>query len=120
MDLFNKRLINEYIGKNIYIVSDKGLFYTEIIEKIINFLNQDSGRTKEKSIQTLFLQRIFEQILGYSSQLSGEKKYNLLIEPTTDYDSTEADGALGFFEPGVKKVKAVIELKPSNVDLDKK
>jgi hypothetical protein len=67
MDLFNKRLINEYIGKNIYIVSDKGLFYTEIIEKIINFLNQDSGRTKEKSIQTLFLQRIFEQILGYGA-----------------------------------------------------
>ena len=30
MDLFNKRLINEYIGKNIYIVSDKGLFYTEL------------------------------------------------------------------------------------------
>ena len=27
---------------------------------------------------------------------------------------------LAFFKPGVKKVKAVIELKPSNVDLDKK
>ncbi|MCL4386460.1 MAG: N-6 DNA methylase [Cyanobacteria bacterium] len=120
MDLFNKRLIQEYIEKNIYTVSDKGSLYTEIIEKIINFLNRDADKTKEKSIQSLFLQRIFEQILGYPSQLSGEKKYNLLIEPTTDFDSTEADGALGFFETDLKKVKAVIELKPSNIDLDKK
>lgn len=120
MDLFNKRLIQEYIEKNIYTVSEKGSSNTEIIGKIINFLNQDADKTKEKSIQSLFLQRIFEQILGYPSQLSGEKKYNLLIEPTTDYDSTEADGALGFFEADLKKVRAVIELKPANVDLDKK
>ena len=120
MDLFNKRLINEYIEKNIYTISDKGLLHTEIIKKIINFLKQDADRTKEKPIQTLFLQRVFEQILGYPSQLSGEKKYNLLIEPTTDYDSTEPDGALGFFESDLKKVKAVIELKPTNIDLDKK
>jgi len=118
MDLFNKKIINEYIEKNIYKISDKGLPHTEIIEKIINFLKQDADRTKEKSIQTLFLQKVFEEILGYPSQLSDEKKYNLLIEPTTDFDSTEPDGALGFFD--LKKVRAVIELKPSNTDLDKK
>ena len=120
MDLFNKRIINEYIEKNIYAISDKGLLHLEIIERIKNFLKQDADRTKEKSIQTLFLQRVFEEILGYLSQLSGEKKYNLLIEPTTDFDATEPDGALGFFDTNLKKVRAVIELKPSNIDLDKK
>jgi len=120
MDLFNKRIINEYIEKNIYAISDKGLLHLEIIERIKNFLKQDADRTKEKSIQTLFLQRVFEEILGYPSQLSGEKKYNLLIEPTTDFDSTEPDGALGFFDLNLKKVRAVIELKSSNIDLDKK
>jgi len=120
MDLFNKRLINEYTEKNIYTVRDKELFHTEIIERIINFIKHDADRTKEKPIQTLFLQRVFEEILGYPSQLSGEKKYNLLIEPTTDFDSTEPDGALGFFDSDLKRFKAVIELKPSNIDLDKK
>jgi len=120
MDLFNKRLIIEYLENNIYTISDKGLLHREIIEKIVNFLKQDPNRTKEKSIQSIFLQRIFEQILEYPSQLSGEKKYNLLIEPTADYDSSEPDGILGFFDLDSKKTKAVIELKSTKIDLDKK
>ena len=120
MELFNKRLIKQAIEKSHFIIAEKDAHTRDIITKIQDFLIKDKNRTKEKSIQSLYLQRIFEEILGYPSQLSGLDEYNLIIEPTTDYDSTEPDGALGFFSEKGKAVKAVIELKPSGTDLDKK
>lgn len=120
MNLFNRRLIKQAIEKSHFIVSEKDTYTIDTITRIQNFLIKDENRSKEKSIQSLYLQRIFEEILGYPSQLSGLDEYNLIVEPTTDYDSTEPDGALGFFGKKEKAVKAVIELKPAGTDLDKK
>ncbi len=119
MNLFNKRLLKQEIDKNLRINTKDFEDAQKVIQKVANFLKKDANRTKEESIQGLFLQRIFEAVLKYPSQLAGQSSYNLLIEPTTEYDSSKPDGALGFFNH-TKKVKAVIELKSSDINLDQK
>ena len=83
----------------------------------------NSGRiskTKEKSIQADFLNRIFGDVLGYdyrdAKQWNLDKEYTLL-------NGKRVDGALGYFRLNGDQVESdirtVIELKDANTDLDK-
>ncbi|MFY9821434.1 MAG: TaqI-like C-terminal specificity domain-containing protein [Thermoanaerobaculia bacterium] len=77
--------------------------------------------TKEKSLQSTFLQRVFVDILGYLDQGHGPGYWTLEAEPSTDVDARFPDGRIGFFTPYSPPVtRAVIELKDALTDLDAK
>jgi type I restriction-modification system DNA methylase subunit len=81
--------------------------------------NSDLLKTKETSVQGQFLSQIFGDVLGYAEMI-GNDEWNIVHELTSKHDGSEADGALGFFGAKAKDVRAVIELKDANSDLDKK
>ena len=70
-------------------------------------------RTKETAVQGAFMTRLFNQVFGYTEIVDDGDCYNQERETTTILDTTESDGALGFFykSTGVKDVRVVIELK---------
>ena len=81
----------------------------------------DLTKTKETSIQGLFLNQIFGEILGYTTVIDGGI-YNQIQEFNSTLDGSEADGALGFFnvQEKIRDVRVAIELKGADVPLDKK
>ncbi len=87
-----------------------------------NLLSGKFLNAKEEELQSLFLFRIFGDVLGYEYQKP--KEWNLKIELKTNFDSTKSDGAIGFFKIENQKelendVRAVIELKNARTSLDK-
>lgn len=77
-------------------------------------------KQNEKMLQGDFLKDFFQTILDYPSSTSTQGNYNFLQHPKTDSDKKrEPDGSLGFFG-NIRLTKAVIELKGSKSDLDKK
>src|SRR5688500_17964246 len=62
--------------------------------------DRDLSKTKEKSVQGLFLQKFFGEILGYTTSAEGEGEWNLIQHPTSEVDAQEPDGSLGFFTKG--------------------
>lgn len=91
------------------------LWHTSCTEK-------DLEKTKETSVQGLFMTRLFRGVFGYSEIVDEGDCYNQLRESKTVLDTTESDGALGFFykSTGTKDVRVVIELKDAKTPLDKK
>ena len=79
----------------------------------------DLQRTKETSIQGKFLESVFEKVLGYATFLGGGE-WNQIQEQKSKLDGSEADGVLGFFTAETKIIRAAIELKDANTNLDKK
>lgn len=119
MNIFNKRLLDSKLH-NFKLPDnydkEKAIKH---IRDLQHFLKNEASRTKETAIQGLFLQRIFEDILKYDSQLSGKKEHFLKIEPKTEADNTRPDGSLGIYGE-TSKTFAVIELKDANTTLDSK
>src|SRR5947209_3694400 len=121
MTLFNQKLSRERIARFDFPTGEKA---TQI-EKIISgwqysLRDSDLSKTKEKSIQGTFLIKFFEEILGYTSQATGQEEWNLIQHPASEVDAQEPDGSLGFYTKGEKITKAVIELKDAKTLLDKK
>lgn len=83
---------------------------------------KDLEKTKETSVQGLFMTRLFQGVFGYSEIVDAGDCYNQIRESKTVLDTTESDGALGFFykSTGVKDIRVVIELKDAKTSLDKK
>ena len=83
---------------------------------------KDLDKTKETSVQGLFMTRLFNGVFGYSEIVDVGDCYNQERENKTLLDTSEADGALGFFykTTGTKDVRVVIELKDAKTPLDKK
>ena len=83
---------------------------------------KDLDKTKETSVQGLFMTRLFNGVFGYSEIVDEGDCYNQERENKTVLDTSEADGALGFFykSTGEKDVRVVIELKDAKTSLDKK
>ena len=79
-------------------------------------------RTKETAVQGAFMTRLFNQVFGYAEIIDNADCYNQEREYKTVLDTTESDGALGFFNKsaGTKDVRVVIELKDARTPLDKK
>jgi type I restriction-modification system DNA methylase subunit len=121
MSLFNQKLCRERIARFDFPTGEKAAQ----IEKIISgwqrsLKDSDLSKTKEKSIQGQFLIKFFEDILGYTSQVSGKDEWSLIQHPQSEVDAQEPDGSLGFFTRVEKITKAVIELKDAKTPLDKK
>jgi len=83
---------------------------------------------KEEEIKPMFLTTFFGDILGY--EYKNSTKWNLRLENKTDFDSTKADAALGYFDfdktlQGFENlvrsdVRVVIEIKNARTTLDLK
>src|SRR6266704_481814 len=121
MSLFNQKLCRERIARFDFPTGEKAAQ----IEKIISgwqrsLRDSDLSKTKEKSIQGSFLIKFFEEILGYTSQVSGNGEWNLIQHPQSEVDAQEPDGSLGFYTKDEKQTRAVIELKDAKTQLDKK
>ncbi len=87
-----------------------------------NLLSGKYQQAKEEELQSLFLLKIFGDLLGYEYENPSE--WNLKIEHKTQFDNTKSDGAIGFFklENQIEienDVRAVIELKNARTSLDK-
>lgn len=121
MHLFNHKSLNQQLASYSFPQGED----LERIEALIAgwqeaLRDNDLSETKEKSVQGKFLGVFFEQILGYKDKTSGDKEWSLVAEPTTEVDSTEADGSIGFFTKDSEQTLGVIELKDAKTSLDKK
>jgi hypothetical protein len=121
MNLFNQKLCRERIARFDFPSGEKAAQIDKIIASWQYALrDSDLSKTKEKSVQGLFLIKFFEELLGYTSQVTGREEWNLIQHPASEVDAQEPDGSLGFFTKGEKITKAVIELKDAKTLLDKK
>ncbi|TAD95434.1 MAG: hypothetical protein EAZ97_15475 [Bacteroidetes bacterium] len=115
-DVFRNVLSSvENLDKKVKIIQN---WQKSIISKKIN-------TAKEEELQADFLYQFFGEILGYPYQQHLEST-QLRLEVKTLKDQSKADGALGYFEFDQEKqslkgdIRAVIELKDAQVNLDKK
>ena len=121
MNLFNQKLCRERIARFDFPTGEKAAQIEKIIANWqLALRDRDLSKTKEKSVQGLFLIKFFEDILGYSSQVSSNAEWSLIQHPASEVDAQEPDGSLGFFTKEEKITKAVIELKDAKTLLDKK
>ncbi len=106
--LFHPRLVRERAR-----TLDAGLFSTHraSIDVWLDHLRKGTlDDTKEVSLHGGFLERIFGDLLGYRTMaLAAEGRWELVGEKGMLAGS--ADGAIGFFQKGVARVVAPIELK---------
>lgn len=96
-------------------------FIRNTIKNLI--IELDSGRLvslKEEEFKSRFLCEFFGDILGFN--YGNSNFWTLAEEVKTKVDGTKADGALGYFykDKNVNDVRAVIEIKDINTELDKK
>jgi hypothetical protein len=121
MNLINPKVLEQRLVNFDFPTGEKA---NRITKNIIGWQtalkDRDLTKTKEKSVQGLFLQKFFGEILGYSLPTEGEGAWNLIQHPTSEVDAQEPDGALGFFTKEDKVTKAVIELKDAKTSLDKR
>jgi hypothetical protein len=121
MNLINPKILQQRIINFDFPTGEKAEQITRDItgwQKALK--DHDLTKTKEKSIQGLFLQKFFGEILGYPFQTEGVGEWNLIQHPTSEVDAQEPDGSLGFFTTEEKITKAVIELKDAKTSLDKR
>lgn len=122
VNIFKKELLDAYLAKYSEIQIDDFESKWNTIKKWKKSCETgDLNRTKETSIQGLFFSQIFNQILGYKTVIDGGV-YNQMQEFKSTLDGSEADGALGFFNPAnkLRDIRVAIELKGATVPLDKK
>ena len=121
--IFKDRFINgklsRYSSSNIPDFKTK---YAEICRWYNATTEKYLDKTKETEVQGLFMTRLFNQVLGYSVVMDEGEIYHQQSESKSILDTTESDGALGFFNKrtGAKDVRVVIELKDARTPLDKK
>lgn len=92
-----------------------------IIDGLIKELNSGKiGSLKEEEFKSRFLNEFFGDILGFN--YGNSNYWTLREEAKTKLDGTKPDGVLGFFSKNkdLNDVRAVIEIKDANIDLDKK
>ena len=121
--IFKERLINSRLA---HFTRDNVPDFAAKFKEIGLWCNataeQHLDRTKETAVQGAFMTRLFNQVFGYLEIVDDIDCYNQEREYKTILDTTEADGALGFFykSTGKKDVRVVIELKDARTPLDKK
>lgn len=121
--IFKERLINSRLA---HFTRDNVPDFAAKFKEIGLWCNataeQHLDRTKETAVQGAFMTRLFNQVFGYLEIMDDTLCYNQEREYKTILDTTEADGALGFFykNTGKKDVRVVIELKDARTPLDKK
>ena len=121
VNLINENKLDDYLKEFIFPFGEQ----REEINKIINnwqksFLENDLQEEKETSLDGEFLSDFFCKILGYQTRNEGCDVWTLSRQLKSEADSTEADGALGFYCKNSKKTRCVIELKDAKCNLDAK
>ena len=118
--LFNRKILDKYLSAyKTEQITDYEIKRAEMARWKKAVETGDLQKTKETSVQGKFLGSVFEKVLGYSSFLSGGE-WNQVQEFKSKLDGSEADGALGFFTAETKIIRAAVELKDANTNLDKK
>jgi hypothetical protein len=121
MNLINPKILHQRFGNFDFPTGERAEHIAKNIAGWQTALrDRDLSKTKEKSVQGLFLQKFFGDILGYLPQTGGEEEWNLVQHPTSEVDTQEPDGSLGFFTKAEQFTRAVIELKDAKTSLDKK
>lgn len=121
--IFKKRLIESKLShftKDSIPDFDKKFHEIKLWHK--SCTEKDLEKTKETSVQGLFMTRLFNGVFGYSEIVDEGEVYNQERENKTILDTSEADGALGFFykKDNIKDVRVVVELKDAKTPLDNK
>ena len=121
--LFNKRLLQTNLNSFDYpndFDYEKTQHTISLWQQSVRNGNYD--KTKETQVQSKFLTKFFNEILGYNEMQDNPNEWQLDNEVKTEIDKTRADGALGFFTKDHNNdiTRAVIELKDANTPLDKK
>lgn len=119
--LFNKKLLQTHLNNFEF---PQGFDFGRA-EKIVHtwqesIKNGNYNKTKETQVQSAFLTKFFNTILGYTEMHDDPNEWFLINEAKTEFDNTRADGALGFFGNSEDITRAVIELKDAKTPLDKK
>lgn len=121
--IFKERLINNRLA---HFTRENVPDFTKKYKEVCLWCNATAekhlDRTKETAVQGAFMTRVFNQVFGYLEVMDDSSCYNQERENKTILDTTESDGALGFFykDTGKKDVRVVIELKDARTPLDKK
>ncbi len=121
MNLFNQKILLQRLASFDFPTGERAQQVAKNIAGWQTALkDRDLSKTKEKSVQGLFLQKYFGEILGYTLSSEGHEEWNLIQHPSSEVDAQEPDGSLGFFTKDSKTTKVVIELKDAKTSLDKK
>ena len=119
--LLNQKLLKSCIEKFNFPDIEKQRRIDEIISGWQTaFKEHDLSKAKETSLQGKFFSKFFCEILGYTMQDDGKEVWTLNQEATTEVDSKEADGSLGYYTKNSAKTRCVIELKDAQCNLDSK
>lgn len=114
--LFNLQLLQNKLNMQANLTKAQFNQYTTIIKKWLTVLDK---KNTEKDLQQSFLTDFFVTMLGYTAQVDSEHK-TLWWETKTATDGKKPDGVLGFNVTAQNAdIRAVIELKAGNIDLDK-
>jgi len=92
----------------------------EIIDGWIQMLTSGTLKSlKEEEIKSKFLNSFFGDVLGFNGNA---ERWSMREEKKVKYDPSKSDAALGYFSIDKRwdDVRAVIEVKDANADLDKK
>lgn len=121
--IFRSNLINSHLQ---HFTKDNVPNFEEKFKEIIKWCNATAekhlDRTKETAVQGAFMTRLFNQVFGYLEVIDDSECYHQERESKTVLDTTESDGALGFYHKstGKKDIRVVVELKDARTPLDKK
>ena len=121
--IFKEKLIKSRLE---HFTKDSIPNFEEKFKEIVRWYNASAekylDRTKETEIQGTFMTRLFNGVFGYNEIIDDGDCYNQVRESKSILDTSESDGALGFFykSSGEKDVRVVIELKDARTPLDKK
>lgn len=118
--IFNRKFLNEQLNSmDIQKIPNVNNHLGILKKWKISLESKNLDRTKEVSVQGLFLTQIFVDILGYTDMISGTE-WNIVIEKKTQFDSTVSDAALGYYTGKTEDTKVAIELKDAKTELDSK
>ncbi len=117
-DLFNEKFLSQRLSSIDTDVDVPSKIL--IIKRWHDFIKDKVIYTKkEEQLQADFLNDIFGEVLDYSYKRDGKSDINLEKELKVLSDGSGPDGVLGFFSSEKSLVKAVIELKDANTNLDR-
>ena len=117
--IFNKKTLSRVLNR-IGDASDPDIKEKQaIISNWIRALqNGKLDIIKETSIDQKFLDDFFVRVLGYQGVIGDSEVWNMIPQQKMKLTSNRADGALGFFSNEQEDIRAVIELKDANTELD--
>ena len=119
-NLFNDKILSQKADEEVDLSKNNLAERRKYLNKWIDMLeNGVLDKTKEEQLQGEFISDIFSKVLNASNITDGKDEWNLERETKTLMDGQKADGTLGFFDSkGKKDIRALIELKGANINLD--